>query len=106
MLSKRVGWRWPRVAHVRKGWGAMLPVSCLRKRIACAGGGAMRVPWGVSREEASRGQSGRGRSGVGGTAGPNNALEPTPTASAPASLRLLARLTAGVRQRGFFPFHS
>jgi len=28
---------------------------------------------------------------------PNHAVEPTPTASAPASLRLLARLTAGVR---------
>ena len=32
-----------------------------------------------------------------GRAGPNIALEPTPTASARASLRLLARLTAGVR---------
>jgi len=30
---------------------------------------------------------------------PNNALEPTPTAFAPASLRLLTRLTAGVRQQ-------
>jgi len=29
---------------------------------------------------------------------PNQALEPTPTASAPASLQLSARLTAGVRQ--------
>jgi hypothetical protein len=28
---------------------------------------------------------------------PNHALEPTPTAFAPASLRLLARLTASVR---------
>ena len=33
-------------------------------------------------------------------AGPNNALEPTPTASARASLRLLARLTASVRCQG------
>src|SRR6266851_957018 len=31
---------------------------------------------------------------------PNNALEPTPTASARTSLRLLARLTAGVRRTG------
>jgi len=30
-------------------------------------------------------------------AAPNKAVEPTPTASARASLRLLARLTAGVR---------
>jgi len=31
-------------------------------------------------------------------AAPNNALEPTPTASARASLRLLVRLTASVHQ--------
>ena len=34
-------------------------------------------------------------------AAPNNALEPTPTASARASLRLLARLTASVRCQGY-----
>ena len=89
------------VAHVRKGWGTILPVSCLRKRIACAGGGAMRVHWGVSQEEASRGQSGRGRAGGGGTAGPNNALEPTaPRVACTSSTSHRARrLTAGVRSR-------
>ena len=35
----------------------------------------------------------------------NTALEPTPTAFAPASLRLLARLTASVRLKGGDTFH-
>jgi putative acetyltransferase len=43
---------------------------------------------------------GGARAGAPCCTAPNNALEPTPTASARTSLRLLARLTAGVRLRG------
>jgi len=47
-------------------------------------------------------QRGRGarRPGLLPQAAPNHALEPTPTASTRASLRLLARLTAGVGRQG------
>jgi len=41
---------------------------------------------------------GGARAGAPCCTAPNNALEPTPTASARASLWLLARLTAGVRE--------
>jgi len=61
----------------------------------------MRVPWGVSHQEAPQGQLGPGKSGVGGTAGPNNALEPTaPMVACTSSTSHMARrLTAGVRLR-------
>ena len=55
-----------------------------------AGGGA----WPGRRRTWSRGHV---QAGLGGASSPNNALEPTPTAFARPSLRLLARLTAGVR---------
>ena len=50
---------------------------------------AVRMAWGLA--------EGVPQAAVLGASEPNNALEPTPTASAPASLWLLARLTAGVR---------
>jgi len=83
------------------GRGTVPTGSRLSKHVArVRRGGTMRVPWGVP-QEASRGQSGRGRSEVGGTAGPNNALEPTApmTACASSSSAVARRLTAGVRLR-------
>ena len=78
--GRSVSQRYPvrRVSPVRRGRGCACAPGCP------AGGGAT-------------GQRGQARPGLGGAAGPNNALEPTPPAFARASLRLVARLTAGVR---------
>ena len=49
---------------------------------------------------------GGARAGAPCCTAPNNALEPTPTASARTSLRLLARLTAGVDMTSTVKYHD
>jgi len=78
-----------------QGSGAAASVGQARRPSAQGQGHACALGCRVG--EVPRSQQGPGRRGGEGTTGPNIGLQPTPTASAPASLRLLARLRPGVR---------